>query len=138
MNLVLALTVGLLFGAGATLMLSRDLFRVVAGAILVTNATNLYLVAAGRAPRTGELDPLGAAPGMDPLVQAMTLTSIVITFGLTAILLALALRVQSTHGTIDLEELAEAERQEEEAIEAAVPEEVLEEELDDGLGEEQR
>ena len=98
-------------------MLSRDLFRVVTGGILLTNSVNLFLVSAGRWPLTPLIDPLGHDPALDPLVQALTLTSIVITFGVTALLLALTIRVYTTHGTIDLEEIAEAERQEEERLE---------------------
>jgi multicomponent Na+:H+ antiporter subunit C len=117
MTLVFSAAIGVLFGAGATLMLSRDLLRAVAGTILITNATNLFLVSAGRYPLTTSIDALTGTPLLDPLVQALTLTAIVITFGVTSYLLALAIRVRTTHGTIDLEEIAEAEREEEAALE---------------------
>ena len=113
MILALAATSAILFGAGITLMLSRDLFRMVAGAILTSNAVTLFLVAAGLSPLTVGLRPLTGAPEADPLVQALALTAIVITFAVAALLLGLVIRAYSTHGTIDLDDLAEAERADE-------------------------
>jgi multicomponent Na+:H+ antiporter subunit C len=49
----------------------------------------------------------------DPLVQAMTLTAIVITFGVTALLLSLIYRVYIAHSTLDTDTLAAAEEVEE-------------------------
>lgn len=123
MILALAATVAVLFGAGATLMLSRDLFRMVTGAVLASNAVTLFLVAAGLSPLTAGLRPLTGAPEADPLVQALALTAIVITFGVASLLLALVIRAYTRHGTIDLDDLAEAERAEElDAGEAAAAE----------------
>lgn len=117
MILVLALGVGVLFGAGVTLMLSRDLLRMAAGAVLLSNGVNLLLVASGRSPLTVRLNGTAAGVSADPLVQALTLTAIVITFGIAAVLLGLVIRVCDTHGTIDLDAIAEAEREEEERYE---------------------
>ncbi len=117
MILVFALAIAVVFGAGATLMLSRDLFRLVIGAVLLSNAINLFLVAAGRSPATPLVDPTGAIVHADPVVQALTLTAIVITFGVAALLLALCIRVYTAQGTIDLDDIADAERREEERIE---------------------
>jgi multicomponent Na+:H+ antiporter subunit C len=52
----------------------------------------------------------------DPLVQAMALTAIVINFGVTALLLALVYGVYATHGTIDQEDLREAEARHDAAL----------------------
>jgi multicomponent Na+:H+ antiporter subunit C len=41
----------------------------------------------------------------DPVVQAMTLTDIVVSATVTALLLALAVQVDKTHGTVDPDEL---------------------------------
>ena len=54
----------------------------------------------------------------DPLVQALTLTAIVITFGITALLLSLIYRVYLAHATLDTETLAEAEEVEAQAAES--------------------
>ena len=47
MTLILAIAVGVVFGAGAFLMLKPDLFRVVVGMVLIANAANLALMASG-------------------------------------------------------------------------------------------
>ncbi|AVT30666.1 Na(+)/H(+) antiporter subunit C [Plantactinospora sp. BC1] len=91
-NLVLALVVGVLFGSGVILLLERSLSQVLIGAILLTNGTNLLLLLGGR---SGEAPILGVTPEAemsDPLAQAMVLTAIVITLGLTAFLMAMAYR----------------------------------------------
>lgn len=118
MIVALAMVVAVLVGSGLTLLLSRDLFRVVGGVILLSNAINLFLLAAGRAPLTSVLDPLGEQVAADPLVQALALTAVVITFGTAALLLGLVLQFHATHGSIGTEVLAKAEREEEEEAEA--------------------
>lgn len=42
----------------------------------------------------------------DPLVQAMTLTDIVVSATVTALLLAVAMQISKRHGTVDPDELA--------------------------------
>lgn len=92
MILVLALTVGALYAAGTYLVLQRALTRIVLGLALLGHGANLLLLLAGgragRAPIVGA----GDGPVADPLPQALALTAIVITFGITAFLLALAYR----------------------------------------------
>jgi multicomponent Na+:H+ antiporter subunit C len=94
MTLALALVGATLFGTGAYLLLKRDLFRVVAGIILISNAVTFFIVAAGLTRGAAPIYPLPEGrPVSDPLVQAMALTAIVITFGVTAVLLSLVYRV---------------------------------------------
>jgi multicomponent Na+:H+ antiporter subunit C len=69
----------------------------------------------------------------DPLVQAMALTALVIGFGVAALLFAMVHQLYASHRTMDLEEIADAEVREAEALERLdVPEteEVPEEEQD--------
>jgi multicomponent Na+:H+ antiporter subunit C len=91
-TLLLALTAGFLCSAGTYLVLGRQLSRVVIGFGLLSHGVNLVLVTSGGAggepPFVGEDDALFA----DPLPQALVLTAIVVTFGVTAFLLALAYR----------------------------------------------
>jgi multicomponent Na+:H+ antiporter subunit C len=95
-NLTLALLIGVLYTVGTYLLLQRTLTRIVIGLALLGHGANLLLLqaggAAGAVPFVGrEAGPVGAGTA-DPLPQAMVLTAIVITFGVSAFLLALAYR----------------------------------------------
>jgi multicomponent Na+:H+ antiporter subunit C len=92
MILILALVVGVLFTGGTYLLLQRTLTRTILGLVLYGHAVNvLLLLAGGRAGAPPLVDGTDA-PIADPLTEAMALTSIVITFGISAFLLALAYR----------------------------------------------
>jgi multicomponent Na+:H+ antiporter subunit C len=92
-NVVLVLVVVALVTTGVYLLLERSLTRVIIGIVLIGNGVNvLFLVAggqAGGAPIVGTTRPEDMS---DPLPQAMVLTAIVITLGMTAFLLAMAYR----------------------------------------------
>jgi multicomponent Na+:H+ antiporter subunit C len=92
-SLILALTVGGLFASGVYLMVSRNLIRVLLGFLLAGHGVNLLLLTSGVsgvAPIVGEGDE--GAPLADPLPQALILTSIVISLGVSAFLLAMVYR----------------------------------------------
>ena len=94
MSVVLAFAAATLFGVGTYLVLQRKLSRIIIGLALISHGANILLIASGRnglAPLLGDgdVDPDRYA---DPLPQAMALTTIVITFGVTALLLAMAYR----------------------------------------------
>lgn len=92
MTIVLAATAAALFAIGTYLVLQRKLSRIIIGLGLLTHGANILLITAGRRgepPIIGETPPSSFA---DPLPQALVLTSIVITFGVTMFLLALAYR----------------------------------------------
>ncbi len=94
MSLALAVCAATLFGCGTYLLLQRTLTRVILGIALLGHGTVLLLqVAGGRAgaPPLMSPDTPGSAV-VDPLPHALALTAIVITFGVTAFLLALAYR----------------------------------------------
>ena len=108
MEALVALTIGTLFAAGIFLMLRPAGFPVALGLMLVSHGVNLLLVAMGRIRVAGApiLAKDGAAgPVADPLAQALVLTAIVISFGMTAFLLVLVYRsYQRAHTeTVDLE-----------------------------------
>ncbi len=131
MPLVLVAAMVVLYAAGVYLLLDRSLTRVLLGFLLVGNATNLLLFLTtgnfGAAPIYGE-----ASPGemSDPLPQAFILTAIVITFGVSAFILALIYRSwrlareheDAVHDDAHDLELAEAE--------TLTTEEVTDEELE--------
>jgi multicomponent Na+:H+ antiporter subunit C len=91
MSVLLAFTAAALFGIGTWLLLQRRLTRIIIGIGLIGHGTNVLLITSGS---RGGLPPLigrgeeGAFS--DPLPQALALTAIVITFGITAFLLAMA------------------------------------------------
>jgi multicomponent Na+:H+ antiporter subunit C len=90
-SLTLIIIMAVLFAAGVYAMMERSLTRVLIGFLLLGNATNLLLLIVmgvpGTAPFFGEEGRLS-----DPMPQALTLTAIVITFAVSAFLLALIYR----------------------------------------------
>lgn len=104
-NAVLVVVVAALFAAGVYLLLERSLIRIVIGILLVSNGVNaMFLVAsggAGRAPIAGTVDPENMS---DPLPQALVLTAIVITLGVTAFLMAMAYRAWQLHDNDDVQD----------------------------------
>ncbi|MGY1621374.1 Na(+)/H(+) antiporter subunit C [Geodermatophilus sp. SYSU D00965] len=89
-TIVLPVIIGGLYAAGVYLLLDRSLTRVLLGFLLLGNATNLLLLStggpAGLAPILGYSEPQDMN---DPLPQALILTAIVITFGVSAFVLAM-------------------------------------------------
>ena len=123
MTLVMAAAVAIVFGSSVKLVMSRDLTRVVMGLLLVSNATNLFLMAMGLSRGTAPIRPIPRdALASDPLVQALTLTAIVIGLGTSALLLALLYRVARAEHTLDTNQLVAAERQTAEQDEARLNE----------------
>ncbi len=118
MILVISLAIAVIFGSGAFLVLQRDLLRVVVGIVLVSNSANLFVIAAGLTRGRPPIYPLPeGAPVSDPLVQAMALTAIVISFSVAALLLSLVYRLYVSHRSIDIEDISEREVREAEALE---------------------
>ncbi len=118
MIVLFAIIVAILFGTGAYLTLKRDLIRVVGGIILISNAVILFIVAAGLTRGRAPIYPLPEGePISDPLVQAMALTAIVISFGITALLLSLVYRVYTMREPVDPDDLPPAEAEEERQLE---------------------
>lgn len=92
-NLTLVAIIGILFACGVTLLLERSLTRILVGVVLIGNGANLFfLVAAGPAGRAPIVGAETDRPMSDPLPQAMVLTAIVITLGVSAFVLAMAYR----------------------------------------------
>ncbi|MFC8039951.1 Na(+)/H(+) antiporter subunit C [Paenarthrobacter sp. NPDC057355] len=93
-NLTLLIVMGVLYACGIYLILERSLTRVLLGLMLLANATNILILStggyAGLAPFfTKETDPHSYN---DPLPQALILTSIVISFAVTAFMLGIIYR----------------------------------------------
>lgn len=93
MPLILVAVMVVMFSIGVYLMLDRSLTRVLLGFLLVGNATNLLIFLTSGSFGLAPLSD-GASPEQmsDPLPQAFILTAIVITFGVSAFILALIYR----------------------------------------------
>src|SRR5215213_1330735 len=93
MTIVMALTAAVLFSVGTYLVLQRKLSRIIIGLGLLTHGANVLLITSGRRGEPPLIrDGTTVAAAADPLPQALALTAIVITFGVTTLLLALAYR----------------------------------------------
>jgi len=110
-SLALVLAAGVLVGCGVYLLLERSLSRVIVGLILIGNGVNLiFMVSGGRA---GGPPLVGTTPTeemADPLPQAMVLTAIVISLGLSAFVLAMAYRSWQLHGHDEVQDDLEDRR----------------------------
>jgi multicomponent Na+:H+ antiporter subunit C len=126
--LLLSVTIAGMFGTGAYLMLKRDLIRLIAGMILIGNAANLFIMSS--ALRRGDAAILPAdGETADPLVQAMVLTAIVISFATAALSLVLVYRVYTSHYSVDIQRLSAAEEEQAEREEPKT--EDLQEQVED-------
>jgi multicomponent Na+:H+ antiporter subunit C len=98
-SIALVIAVGGLVAVGTYLITARSLSRIVLGFSMLGHAAVLALLAAGGPAGDAPLaDQSGAGTIANPLPQALSLTAIVISFGLTLFLLALARRQQALTG----------------------------------------
>ncbi|GIF01050.1 Na(+)/H(+) antiporter subunit C [Paractinoplanes rishiriensis] len=109
-NLVLVIVVGVLFAAGVTLLLERNLTRVILGITLLGNGVNLLILLGGAYGGPPIVGVTPEAAMSDPLTQAMILTAIVITLGMTAFLLAMAYRTWLLTGHDEVQDDVEDRR----------------------------
>ncbi|MDX2185305.1 MAG: NADH-quinone oxidoreductase subunit K [Opitutaceae bacterium] len=110
MNLVLSLTIAVLFGLGAYCLLKRSFMQLVIGLVLISQGANLLVFVAGGLTLGGP--PIAAAnadrpmpAAADPVPQALVLTAIVIGFGLIAFIATLIHRMRKTTGADTVEQL---------------------------------
>jgi len=92
MSILMALTAAALFGIGTSLLLQRRLSRLIIGIGLIGHGANVVFVTATRRGDPPIIGSGDASEFADPVPQALVLTAIVISFGVTALLLALAYR----------------------------------------------
>ena len=93
-NLTLLIVMGVLYACGIYLILERSLTRVLLGLMLLANATNLLILSTGGYAGLAPLFDKETANSEynDPLPQALILTSIVISFAVTAFMLGIIYR----------------------------------------------
>ena len=100
MHVMVAVGIGILTACGVYLLLRGRTFPMVVGLSLLSSAANLFIFSMGRlrpgAPPIVAADVGGYA---DPLPQALVLTAIVIGFGMTGFIMALAGRTRCQSGS---------------------------------------
>lgn len=105
METLVASAVGLMTACGVYLMLRRRTFPVIVGLSMLSYAVNVFLFASGRLRLEAVPVVTGAGPFADPLPQALVLTAIVISFGMTAVIVMMALAAYLAGGSdrVDME-----------------------------------
>jgi multicomponent Na+:H+ antiporter subunit C len=91
-SVAVALAAAALFGVGTHLVLQRKLSRIIIGLALLSHGANVLLMSSGVAGNPPLIGSGETSRFSDPLPHAFALTTVVITFGVTAFLLALAYR----------------------------------------------
>lgn len=129
-NTLLSITIALLFGIGTFMILRKDIIKIVLGMTILSHAANLLIFSSGitggktvpiiteeiTQHTTGIIFTDDLVNGIlapivpegtemlfvDPMVQALTLTAIVISLATTSFLLILSYRVYKEHNTTDV------------------------------------
>jgi multicomponent K+:H+ antiporter subunit C len=100
MEFLIASAIAVLTAGGIYLCLRARTFPVVLGLAILSYAINLFLFAIGRlAVNQAPIYDKAITEYTDPLPQALVLTAIVISFGMTALIVVLALRSYLEIGT---------------------------------------
>ena len=104
MELIFAVSIGVLVSSGVWLLLRPRTFQVIMGLTLVSYAVNLFIFGMGRLrmgvpPVVDASVPVDASAYADPLPQALVLTAIVIGFASTALFLVVLLASRGLTGT---------------------------------------
>ncbi|UOQ46311.1 Na(+)/H(+) antiporter subunit C [Halobacillus salinarum] len=106
MEFIMAILAGILFTTGIYNLLQKQLLRIIIGTGLISHGAHLFILTMGELRRGAP--PIlkeGVENYTDPLPQALILTSIVISFGVTSLLLVLAYRASRINGTDNMEQL---------------------------------
>ncbi|MEM2282063.1 MAG: sodium:proton antiporter [Candidatus Hadarchaeales archaeon] len=102
-NLPYVLIIGLAAVGIYSILVKRDLFKMIFGICILGYATNLFLVALGYFE--GGAVPITSGSSVpnavDPLLQALLLTAIVIEFGVLMLITAVAIKIFEEHKTTD-------------------------------------
>ncbi|WP_417809386.1 Na+/H+ antiporter subunit C [Thioclava sp.] len=107
MEVLVSSAIGVLTAAGIYMILRLRTFPVVIGMSLLSYGVNVFLFATGRL--VVNQPPIlrdGVTSYTDPIPQALVLTAIVISFGMTAVVVMLALGafIEAGNDRIDLDE----------------------------------
>ncbi|MGM8214187.1 Na(+)/H(+) antiporter subunit C [Bacillaceae bacterium W0354] len=112
MEIIMIVLASFLFGIGIYNLLQKQMLRIVIGTALISHGAHLFILTMGKLKR-GAPPVLveGVSEYTDPLPQALILTSIVISFGVTSLLLVLAYRAYTLNQTDNMEKLRGSENE---------------------------
>lgn len=100
MELMMAVGIGILTSCAVYLLLRARTFSLVLGLSMLSTAANLFILSMGRLrPGVPPIVAAGAEDYADPVPQALVLTAIVIGFGMTGFIMALAARMRHQTGS---------------------------------------
>lgn len=111
-TVIYTLAVALLLVGVYAVVSKKNIIKIIVGILVIDYAINMMLVLVGY--RTGGKPPIlvkGQPPAelaqtaVDPLPQAMVLTSIVIGLGITALMVSMAIRLYEKYGTFDMSKI---------------------------------
>ncbi|MFD1850206.1 Na(+)/H(+) antiporter subunit C [Oceanobacillus bengalensis] len=106
MEFLVIILSGVLFATAIYNLLQKQLLRIIIGTVLLSHGAHLMILTMGKLKR-GQPPVLteGVTQYTDPLPQALILTSIVISFGITSLILVLAYRTTQENKTDNMEQL---------------------------------
>lgn len=102
---------GLIFMGLFTMLVKRNLLKVIIGLSILETGVNLFLISVGYISKGTA--PIFSKAGMeaermvDPVPQALVLTAIVIGVAVLALALSLAIRLYHHYGVLDLRKIKE-------------------------------
>jgi multicomponent Na+:H+ antiporter subunit C len=94
------------------LVAKKNIVKKILGVVIMDYAVNLYLIIIGYknggvAPVIGKTTPAAMLERfVDPLPQALVLTSIVIGLGVLALMVSMVIRLYEKHGTFDMSQIS--------------------------------
>src|SRR5690625_760931 len=112
MEFIIAILAGVLFATGVYNLLQKQLLRIAIGTGLISHAAHLFILTMGKLKRgQPPIIQEGVTQYTDPPPHALILTSIVISFGVTAVVLVLAYRTDKENETDNMDLLRGTEHE---------------------------
>src|SRR5690625_7311619 len=112
MEFIICILAGILFATGVYNLLQKQLLRLPSGTGLISQAAHLFILRIGKLKRgQPPIIQEGVTQYTDPLPHALILTSIVISFGVTAVVLVLAYRTAKENETDNMDLLRGTEHE---------------------------
>lgn len=105
MEILMSVVIGIVFAVSIYLFMSKSLLRVVLATVILSHGVHLLVLTMSELQRgDAPLLNMGSEAFTDPLPQALVLTAIVISFGVTSLLLVMAYRTYKAHQIDDLDQ----------------------------------